>query len=81
MSEPQQDSSPTSGWKSSHVYVLAVLCFLLGLPTGYLLHGGNPQPVAPTTQAAPTAEAPQGHGGSMNGGDKKGSLRRQAAFG
>lgn len=62
MSELQQNSSQVvSGWKTSHVYILAVICFGLGLPTGYLFHGGNAQPVATVAQAAPsTAPGPAG---------------------
>lgn len=63
MSELQQDQV-ASGWKTSHVYILAVMCFLLGLPTGYLFHGGSPRPV--TAAPAPATEASQPHAG-MNG--------------
>lgn len=57
-----QETPVTSGWKTSHVYILAVICFLLGLPAGYLFHGGSPRAATPA-QATPAAEAPQGHGG------------------
>jgi cytochrome c-type biogenesis protein CcmH/NrfG len=57
MSDVQQESSQVaSGWKTSHVYVLAVICFMLGLPTGYLFHGVSPQPAAAAKPAA-VAEA------------------------
>ncbi len=65
MPEFQQTSDAPAGWKTSHVYILAIMCFLLGLPAGYLLHGGNPRS-ATTAQAPQPAEAPQGHAG-MNG--------------
>lgn len=57
-----QETPVTSGWKTSHVYILAVICFLLGLPAGYLFHGGSPRAATPA-QATPAAETPQGHGG------------------
>jgi len=65
MSELHQPSTKVpSGWKTSQVYVLAAICFLLGLPTGYLFHGGSPQP-ATAAQTTPAAQPPAG----ANGGD------------
>lgn len=68
MSEPQQNStSAGTGWKTSHVYILAAFCFLLGLPTGYLFHGGSPQSALPAQAASAAQPAPAG--GGMNGGN------------
>ena len=78
MSELQQTSSQVgSGWKTSHVYVLAVICFLLGLPTGYLFHGGSPQP-AGAAQAAPAAEPAQPAAGTNGSNVTPEQLRHMA---
>ncbi len=66
MSELQQTSPEVaSGWKTSHVYILAVVCFLLGLPTGYLFHGGAPLAAPAPAQTAQSAQPSAG----MNSGN------------
>lgn len=42
-------ASTTPGWKASHVYSLALICLVIGVVSGYLLHG-------PAKAAAPVAE-------------------------
>jgi len=67
MSELQPTNDQVaSGWKTSHVYVIAVLCFVLGLPVGYLFHGGSAPPAAAAHSAQPpeAAQAPAGMSGA-----------------
>ncbi len=79
MSELQQDSPQVlSGWKTSHVYIIAVLCFALGLPTGYLLHGGSPLGAPASAPVASPAQAASPHGG-MNSANVTPEQMRQMA--
>lgn len=79
MSELQQDSPQVlSGWKTSHVYILAVLCFALGLPTGYLLHGGSPLSTPVSAPAASASQPASPHGGMGSGNVTPEQLRQIA---
>ena len=44
-------------WRPLHVYLLAAVCLLVGLPVGYLLRGSAPEKAAAVMPAAP-AEMP-----------------------
>ena len=78
MSELQQASSQvTSGWKTSHVYILAAICFLLGLPTGYLFHGGSPL-AATSAQSAAAAQPAQPSAAPNDGNVSPEQLRHMA---
>jgi cytochrome c-type biogenesis protein CcmH/NrfG len=79
MSEVQQDSPQVlSGWKTSHVYILAVLCFALGLPTGYLLHGGSPLGAPASAPAASASQPASPHGGMGSGNVTPEQMRQMA---
>ena len=59
---PSPETRFRSGWTTTQVYVLAVLCFLLGLPTGYLFHG---RPAVETKPDVSAAQPPAGIVGSQ----------------
>ncbi len=53
--EPRRDTAANANWTSREAYLLAVVCALVGLAVGYMLHS----PAAPTPVNAP-AGAPAG---------------------
>ncbi len=55
------DNQPSVRWTNLQVYVLAAICFILGVPAGYLLHGGGQAPRPASGSAAQEgAVRPQG---------------------
>ncbi len=79
MSEFPQTSPPTaSGWKTSHVYILAVICFGLGLPTGSLLHGGTPLAAPASASVASASQPAEPHAGMNPGNVSPEQLRHMA---
>lgn len=79
MSElPQTFPQVASGWKTSHVYILAVICFALGLPTGYLLHGGSPLAAPASSPAASASQPAEPHAGMNSGNVSPEQLRHMA---
>src|SRR5208283_2622484 len=67
----ETDAQPTAGstWQATQVYVMAVVCLLVGLVIGYLFRGSaSPAPAAPVAQAinpAQTGAAAAGLGGHV----------------
>jgi len=59
--KPPSAREPQSGWKSSQVYMMAVLCLLMGLAVGSLFRGSEPPShTAPmSAQAASRSVPPQ----------------------
>ena len=56
---PAAESS--SAWSTPQVYILAAICFLLGIPTGYFFHvpsSSTAPAAAVASQAAPSEKAP-----------------------
>ena len=59
----QSTDTSTSAWRPVQAYGLAAICFILGLPVGYLIHNSAPAtsaaaPVAASVQPAPTEATP-----------------------
>ncbi len=54
----------TSHWTTTQVYVLAVICFLLGFPAGYLFHSAPSAAAPAAVSASASTQAPDG----MNAG-------------
>ena len=54
------ESGVSQGWRTTHVYAMAVICLVIGLALGYLFRGSASLPV-PTSQAEiPASGAPAG---------------------
>jgi tetratricopeptide (TPR) repeat protein len=61
MSDDNPKKSNVAGWTPTQGYVLAVLCFLIGMAGGYLTRGSSGQmATAPAPNAQPFANAPAG---------------------
>lgn len=69
---PTPKTQSNSSWTTTQVYVLAVLCFLLGLPTGYLFHAG------PAVEAKPVVSAAQPSAAMTGGQPTPEQMRRMA---
>ena len=59
MENEVQSKPVSSGWSSTQVYVMAIICLALGLSLGYLFRGSQMQSSAalPSSQAGPPAQA------------------------
>ena len=64
--ELKESESQRTFWRPKQAYVMAVVCFLVGLPVGYLLRGSRPENSPAAIQAA-APEAPQSVPGMTNG--------------
>jgi len=61
MSNDNPRKSNMAGWKPTHAYVLAVVCFLIGIAGGYLTRGSSGQTAtAPGPNAQPLGNAAAG---------------------
>jgi len=68
MSDTPRPANPSkSDWSTLQISVLAVLCFALGLASGYLFHGSStaPESAQPPATAAASQGIPPGMSGSQ----------------
>ena len=66
------DTSKKTVWQPLQVYVLAAVCFAVGLPVGYLFRGSAPEQAAPVESA--NAQMPQPAKGEGKGMHRMPSL-------
>jgi len=74
--QPAQQPAATpaqTGWTSTQVYAMAVLCLIVGVTVGYLFRGSNSatpaaQPAAVQQQPGAPGAMPGGMSGGMSGG-------------
>lgn len=69
---PSPETQSKSSWTTTQVYVLAVICFLLGLPAGYLFHSN------PGVEAKAVVPVAQPASGMMGGQPTPEQMRRMA---
>ncbi len=79
MSDSQVPAKTTSTWTTAQAYVLAVICFALGVPTGYLFHGGqSPAAAQPSVAVTEASQAPVGGGTQVTSEQVKHMADKQA---
>jgi len=65
-------------WTSVQAYVMAVICLLLGIAGGWLIHGSQAPSVAASVETAGTAVPPQMGAGAMSQGPSLAQLKAMA---
>ena len=62
---PEDTQKAATDWSAAQVYILAVICLLVGITVGYLLRGSNAVSASPAAVPGQAGQMPPSAGGAM----------------